>query len=87
MKKITLANDFHNTEATVIPQLITEGRNKGYYRISRATAHKLHDKLCGSANCTCGDTFGARGIQPGDTAMQLVNEDTDRNYIVDLIKK
>jgi hypothetical protein len=80
MKKITLTNDFHNTEATVIPQLITEGRNKGLYKISRKTALRLRSKLCGNSDCTCGGNFGERG----GAYLNVVNEDYDRNYIIDL---
>ena len=80
MKKITLTNEFHNTEATVIPQLITEGRHKGYYKISRKTALRLRNELCGIEGCTCGGTFGERG----GAYLNVVNEDYDRNYIIDL---
>jgi hypothetical protein len=79
MKKITLTNDFHNTEATVIPVLITEGRFSGKYKISRKTAQRLHRELCGSKECCCGDTFGARG----GNRFEIVNEDFERNYIVE----
>ncbi|MBI5056973.1 MAG: hypothetical protein HZB61_10205 [Nitrospirae bacterium] len=80
MKKITLSNEFHNTEATVIPQEITEGRFKGFHMISRATARKLKNKLCGSTDCTCGDSFGSRG----GVHLDVINEDYDRSYIIDL---
>jgi len=78
MKKIILTNDFHNTEAAVIPQRITEGRFTGYHKVSRRTARRLHNELCGSDECVCGDTFGARG----GTKLEVVNEDYERNYIV-----
>lgn len=86
MKKITLTNDFHNTEATVIPQLITEGRHKGYYKISRKTAMRLRNELCGSSDCVCGGNFGERG-QQGEVMIDVVNEDYERNYIVQLINR
>lgn len=86
MKKITLTNDFHNTEATVIPQFITEGRHKGCYKISRKTAMRLRNVLCGNSDCVCGGTFGERGLQ-GDITFDVINVDYDRNYIVQLINR
>jgi len=80
MKKITLSNNFHNTEATVIPQAITEGRFKGYAKISRKTAMRLKNELCGSADCLCGGNFGERG----GSHLEVINEDYERNYIIDL---
>ena len=77
---ITLTNSFHNTEAAVRPVPITEGRFKGYHRISRRTALRLRNQLCGIEGCACGGTFGERGGQ----ALVVINEDYDRNYIVDL---
>lgn len=78
MRKITLTNEFHNTEATVIPQLITEGRYKGYQRISRNVVLRLRRDLCGNPECSCGGTFGERG----GTSLEVINEDSDRNYII-----
>jgi hypothetical protein len=80
--KVTLTNDFHNTEATVIPQKITEGRFSGYYRISRATAIRLRRELCGSPTCTCGGNFGER---MNGNPIDVVNEDYERNYIVRMV--
>lgn len=77
---ITLSNDFHNTEATVRPVAITEGRYKGWHKISRKTALRLRSALCGMTDCSCGGTFVERGGQ----YINVINEDFDRNYIVDL---
>jgi len=80
MKTITLTNDFHNTSASVQPVAITEGRFAGLYKISRKTALRLRSELCGVSGCTCGGNFGERG----GVKLDVVNEDYDRNYIVDL---
>lgn len=80
MKRITLINEFHNTEATVIPQEIPEGRFAGLHRISRKTAMRLRRELCGNSDCVCGGNFGERG----GVSLDVVNEDYERNYIVDL---
>ena len=81
MPKILLINDFHGTEATVRPVLITEGRFKGYYKVSQRTAKRLHNELCGVVDsCTSGDTFGARGGH----YLEVINQDYDRNFIVRL---
>ena len=80
MKTITLSNDFHHTYASVRPVAITDGRFAGMYKISRNTALRLRSKLCGSPGCTCGGNFGERG----GIILDVVNEDYDRNYIVDL---
>lgn len=75
MTTITLTNNFHNTSANV--QLVQA--DNGLYRISRATARRLRNKLCGSTDCTCGDTFGARG----GVQMQIVAPRSDY-YLVEL---
>jgi len=80
MKKITLTNDFHNTQATVIPQPVTEGRDKGYHKISRKTMLRLRNQLCGLHDCTCGGQFGERG----GIRLTLVDEDSEQNIIIDL---
>ena len=80
MTKILLTNDFHGTETTVIPQPITTGRFAGLHKISRKVAQRCNRDLCGMAGCTCGDTLGARG----GNHLAIVNEDYDRNYIIDI---
>ena len=49
--KLTLRNDYHNTEATVI---VKNGI------ISHSSLKRARAKLCGMKNCYCGDI---RGIQ------------------------
>jgi hypothetical protein len=80
MQTITLTNSFHNTSATVRPVPITEGRFAGLHKISRKTALRLRRELCGSTDCTSGGNFGERG----GAHLAVINEDYDRNYIVDL---
>lgn len=50
MQTITLVNEFHGTtrEVKVGP-------------ISAATARRIHDDLCGSKSCKCGNGLGERG--------------------------
>lgn len=77
--QVTLTNDFHGTSATVRPVAITEGRFAGMHKISRKTAMRLRAELCVSG-CTCGGNFGERG----GAHLAVVNEDYDRNYIIDM---
>lgn len=78
--QVTLTNDFHGTSAVVRPVAITEGRFAGKHMITRKTAQRLQRALCGSANCACGGNFGERG----GARLAVVNEDYDRNYIIDM---
>ena len=80
MKKISLTNDFHNTSATLHPQMVTSGRFTGYYRISRRSTLRLRSKLCGSTDCSCGGIFGERGGLPLDVVAQTA----DCIYMIDL---
>lgn len=48
--KITLRNDFHNTEAVVIPHNL-HGR-EGF--LSARQVKRADRKLCGMSDCTCG---------------------------------
>ena len=50
------------------------------HKISRKTALRLRAELCGSKNCTCGGSFGERG----GAYLAVVNEDYERNYIIDM---
>ncbi len=62
-KRITLRNDFHDTEATVIAvDGIINGR----------AMHRATRKLCGIDGCTCG---GVRGYQ--DVLLEILNQDGD----------
>lgn len=78
MRTVTLTNSFHRTSAVVHPVLITDGRFAGLYRITRKTALRLRRELCGAAGCCCGGTFGERD----GARLEVVNEDSARNYIV-----
>ena len=78
--QVTLTNDFHNTSAVVRPVAIADGRFAGKHMITRKTAMRLRNALCGSAGCTCGGNFGERG----GAHLAVVNEDYDRNYIIDM---
>lgn len=78
--QVTLTNSFHGTSVTVRPVAITEGRFAGMHKISRRTALRLRGELCGCAGCTCGGNFGERD----GAHLAVVNEDYDRNYIIDM---
>lgn len=78
MTKITLTNDFHNTAAVVIPQ--PYGKDGRRHFISHKTALRLSRELCGIDGCRCGGTFGERG----GTRLEIVTENYDRDYIIDL---
>lgn len=55
MKKLTIRNDFHNTETTVTL------RNSN--TISGSTARRIEKDLCGIKDCKCGGILGERGPQ------------------------
>lgn len=78
--QVTLTNSFHGTSASVRPVAIKGGRFAGMHKISRKTALRLRAELCGSKNCTCGGSFGERG----GAYLAVVNEDYERNYIIDM---
>ena len=77
--QVTLTNEFHRTSATVRPVAITEGRFKGFHKISQKTARRLHAELCGNKECRCGGNFGERG----GVRLQVLNQDYDYNFIID----
>ena len=78
--KVTLTNNFHRTEVTIAPVEIKEGRFTGYHKVSRATMLRARRELCGMTDCQCGGQFGERGGE----YLDVVNEDFDRNLIVDI---
>lgn len=80
MRTIILSNNFHGTAAAVRPTAIAEGRFSGMHKISRKTAQRIRRELCGFDGCVCGGTFGERG----GAKLDVVDEDCDRNYIIDL---
>ena len=61
--KITLKNDFHNTEITLIAKngMLSTGQVK-----------KSKKTLCGIAGCTCGDELGTRGNQDLPEGMEVI---------------
>lgn len=81
--KITLSNDFHETEATVVPRKYgppspTTGQQR--YAVSHRTAQRLRKELCGQEDCCCGGTFGERG----GSYLYVISQDQNRNWIVNL---
>ena len=48
LDRITLTNDFHHTEVTIIP--------KPDHPISAATYRRARRQLCPSTNCRCGSS-------------------------------
>lgn len=53
---MVVRNDFHNSEASL---RVVAGEIVSARRLRR-----LRDKLCGSRDCTCSGSTGARGPQP-----------------------
>ncbi len=64
MEKITLKNDFHNTEVNVVPQ---SGE------LSPRQVKRAWNTLCGIDGCTCGNDLGMRGDNPEI----IVDQDSD----------
>lgn len=63
----TLTNDYHGTTATtrLTPGdlvRIRETHPAHWTDAERQTVRRLHGKLCGSEDCTCGGVFGERPI-------------------------
>ena len=56
MQLLTLTNSFHHTEARVRAFQNMDGA----YYLSPSQAKRARKKLCGIAECTCGDAVGAR---------------------------
>jgi hypothetical protein len=52
MKKVTLTNDFHNTEVTII--IPDSGE------LSRRQTLKVNSTLCGNPDCCCGTIRGSQ---------------------------
>lgn len=58
MKKIRFTNNFHNTEAKVIPcDSGTDVYGQQFYVINRSQYNRMARKLCGMT-CTCGTIRG-----------------------------
>lgn len=53
--KITLTNDFHNSESIITIQ--KDGM------VSQSQVKKVHKELCGIKDCTCSGQSGQRGRQ------------------------
>jgi hypothetical protein len=72
--KITLKNDFHNTEVGVYAVEITSGtsgRTVGYL-LSAQQTRRVRKRLCGIAGCACGDDLSLRGPQDfGDYSVDI----------------
>lgn len=79
-KVITLTNDFHNTAANVRQVEIVEGRYKGYHMVSKSSARRVRNTLCGVSGCSCDGNFGDRG----GAYLMVINQDFDGNYIIDM---
>lgn len=67
--KITLKNDFHNTEINLV---VKDGK------LSPAQVKRSRKALCGIAGCTCGDELGTRGQQDLPEGMEVIPRQ-DRN--------
>lgn len=74
MRKITLTNDFHNTEVTLN---LRDGKN-----LSPGQVKKARNTLCGIKGCTCSGAVGTRGW---DNPEIEVRQDGSA-YLVDAVK-
>lgn len=59
MTKITLTNDFHNTEIN----LVAKQNSKGVLYFSKSQCQKAQRTLCGIKGCGCSGVLGTRGSQ------------------------
>ena len=71
-EKITIKNEFHDTEITLIA--------KGGH-LSKGQAKRAWKHLCGHKDCTCSGSLGARGVQD-----YLIFDNFDGTYDVALKK-
>lgn len=60
--KVTIRNNFHNTEVTLEAKNITLEKTTEYY-LSPAQVDKAKRELCGLRGCTCSGVLGQRGPQ------------------------
>jgi len=75
--KLTLTNDFHNTEANVLAEMLPSGN----LSINIGQIKSAFRKLCGMSDCMCGDIRGPITDQDGneyrmDCCMVTMNEGT-----------
>lgn len=52
--KVTLVNDFHNTECNVVLSI----SENGTFKFTPAQSQKIDKTLCGISDCTCGTIRG-----------------------------
>jgi len=64
--KITLTNNFHNTEINLV--VLSNG---GGNMFSKSQVAKARKALCGIKGCTCGGMLGERGPQYGKLTSRL----------------
>jgi len=57
--KITLTNNFHNTESSAFAQ----EHGRGHYHLSASQVRHLRKRLCPRSDCSCGGILGERGRQ------------------------
>lgn len=64
--KITLRNDFHNTECSAFAQ----EHGRGQYHLAASQVRHLRARLCPRAGCMCHGILGERG--PQDFQMDIL---------------
>ena len=67
--KITLTNDFHNTEVAL---------NVKNNLISAGQIRRANKELCGIDGCTCSDDLGTRG--PQDVDFEVCQDQNGKLY-------
>ena len=60
-EKITLRNEFHNTEVGLLVD--RDAYHQGGADLSRSQILRARRELCGVQGCQCGDELGCRGAQ------------------------
>lgn len=78
MTTFTLTNDFHNSTTSIRP--VAVGKNR--YTISNRAVKRARRALCGSPDCTCGDTFGARGPNP---EIEVLDQRADGSLLLEIL--
>lgn len=78
--RLTFENDFHDTTATAYG-FFKEGSDAIY--ITRRQVKRLHDALCGSPDCTCGDIAGCRPEMVADEPGFWCEVDATPDYVLD----
>lgn len=74
--KITLKNDFHNSEINLNCEVKSHIHNVATAYLSANQTKRAKSKLCGISGCTCSGVDGSRGRQNLENGKRLeINND------------